>query len=174
MNKILLHIKKWGIVRMRGDDMNYIDHNVEEHDKAKKIAEQVEKARKEERKRELFEELYVMIYAHHHAEEEVVFPAVMNKVKSNEDMDTVREMKEEHSLASYQFSVVEKTGIDNETWDAKFTTLMEVVEHHMNEEEDEFAKIAKKVLSNQELEDLLENFEEAMAKYEKEKKADLK
>lgn len=154
--------------------MNYLEHNVEEHNKARKLAKQIEKAKDDKKKASLFEELYVMIYAHHHAEEEVVFPAVMEKLEAEEDKDVVREMAEEHSLASYQFSVVYKTGLDNETWNAKFSTLMEVAEHHMDEEEDDFAKLAKKHLSEEELESLLPNFEDAMSKYEKEIKEKLK
>ena len=98
----------------------------------------------------------------------------MEKLESKEDLDVAREMKEEHSLASYQFSVVEKTGMRNETWDAKFSTLKEVIEHHMDEEEQEFAKLAKEVLSEGELVQLLEEFEKTMSEYEKQKKADLK
>ena len=154
--------------------MNYLEHNIEEHNKAKDLIAQIEKEEDGKKKRKLFEELYVLIHAHHKAEEEVVFPAVMNKLEAKEDLDVPREMKEEHSLAAYQFSVIEKTGIRNETWDAKFSTLKEVVEHHMDEEQDEFAKVAKDVLTEAELEDLLVQFEEAMPKYEKEKKADLK
>lgn len=154
--------------------MNYLEHNVEEHNKAKDIITQIEAEEDGKKKRKLFEDLYVMIYSHHHAEEDTVFAAVMEKLESKEDLDVAREMKEEHSLASYQFSVVEKTGMRNETWDAKFSTLKEVIEHHMDEEEQEFAKLAKEVLSEGELVQLLEEFEKTMSEYEKQKKADLK
>ena len=148
--------------------MGYLEHNVEEHDKAKDLAKQIESAKDDKKKRELFEELYVMIYAHHEAEEEVVFPVVMERLEKDSDKDVVREMIEEHSLASYQFSTVNQTMLENETWDAKFSTLLEVVEHHMDEEESDFTKIAKNVLRPDESEELLEQFEDAMDKYEKE------
>ena len=45
---------------------------------------------------------------------------------------------------------------------------MEVLEHHMDEEESDFTKIAKNVLRPDESEELLEQFEDAMDKYEKE------
>ena len=154
--------------------MGYLKHNVEEHEKAKELAKQIEESKDSKEKRKLFEELYIMIYSHHEAEEEVVFPFVMERLSEDSHKDVVREMIEEHSLASYQFSTVNQTLLENETWNAKFSTLMEVVEHHMDEEESEFTKLAKKVLNKKESEELLEQFEDAMEKYEQEIKKKLK
>lgn len=156
-----------------GTKLGYLEHNVEEHNKAKKLAEQIEKSKDDKKKREKFEDLYVMIYAHHKAEEEVVFPTVMEGLSKDSDKDVVREMIEEHSLASYQFSTVNQTLLENDTWNAKFSTLMEVVEHHMEEEEGEFAKLAKKVLDDEKSEELLKQFEDSMDKYEQEIKKKL-
>ncbi|MDO5649093.1 MAG: hemerythrin domain-containing protein [Gallicola sp.] len=148
--------------------MDYIRHNKEEHSEFKKLIRKVEKAKGDKKK-----ELFIKLYGHHNGEEAVVFPAVKEKV-SGEDLDVVLEMIEEHKLGNYQFSVLERTSIDNETWDAKFTVLKEVLEHHMDEEEEEFAKIAKKALSKEERKELLEEFEKVSSKKEKEKQKDLK
>lgn len=153
--------------------MGYLEHNVEEHNKAKELAEKIEKTKDNKKKRKVFEDLYIMIYSHHNAEEEVVFPVVMDGLSEDSDKDIVREMIEEHSLASYQFSTVNQTLLENDTWNAKFSTLMEVVKHHMEEEEGEFTKLAKKVLDLDESEKLLKEFEDAMDKYEQEIKKKL-
>ncbi len=147
--------------------MGYLAHNVEEHDKAKKLAKKIENSKDDKEKRELFEEFYIMIYAHHNAEEEVIFPVVKNGLTKEDELDVVREMIEEHSLGAYQFSTVNKTFLENETWNAKFSTLLEVLDHHMEEEESQFTNLAKKVLSKEEDEDLLKKFETAMSKHEK-------
>src|SRR5699024_1364277 len=136
-------------------------------------AEKIEKTKDNKKKRKVFEDLYIMIYSHHNAEEEVVFPVVMDGLSEDSDKDIVREMIEEHSLASYQFSTVNQTLLENDTWNAKFSTLMEVVKHHMEEEEGEFTKLAKKVLDSDESEKLLKEFEDAMDKYEQEIKKKL-
>ncbi len=154
--------------------MGYLKHNQEEHNKAKKIAKKIDGSTDNKEKKKLFEDLYIIIYSHHKAEEEVIFPAVMERLTKEEDKDVVREMIEEHSLASYQFSTVNQTLLDNDTWNAKFTTLMEVVEHHMDEEEQSFTELGKKVLDKEEDKALLEEFESAMDKYEKEMKEKLK
>lgn len=153
--------------------MGYLKHNVEEHEKAKKLAKQIEESTDSKKKRKIFEDLYIMIYSHHNAEEEVVFPVVIDRLSEDSDKDIVREMIEEHSLVSYQFSTVNQTLLKNETWNAKFSTLMEVVKHHMDEEEGEFTKLAKNVLTSEESEELLKQFEDAMDKYEKEIKKKL-
>lgn len=154
--------------------MGYLKHNKEEHDKAKEIAKKIDGSKANKEKRKLFEDLYIMIYSHHKAEEEVIFPLVMERLTKEKDKDLVREMIEEHSLAAYQFSTVNQTLLDNDTWNAKFTTLLEVVEHHMDEEEESFTELGKKVLEKEEDKALLEKFESAMNKYEKEIKEKLK
>lgn len=152
--------------------MDYITHNKEEHNKFKDLMDQIEKA-EGSKKKEIFRELYALLYGHHSAEEEVVFPAINNKLQEGEDLEVVREMIEEHSLGNYQFSVIEKTGVENDTWDAKFSVLKEVLEHHMDEEEDELSKVAKEVLTKEELEELLVKFEEVLDQKKKEKEKDL-
>lgn len=154
--------------------MGYLEHNKQEHDKAKDLVKEIESSKNKKKKRKLFEDLYIMIYSHHKAEEEVIFPVVMERLTKEKDKDVVREMIEEHSLASYQFSTVNQTLLDNDTWNAKFTTLMEVVEHHMDEEEKSFTDLGKKVLDKEEDKTLLEEFESAMNKYKKEMKEKLK
>lgn len=154
--------------------MGYLKHNKEEHDKAKKIAKKIDGSKANKEKRKLFEDLYIMIYSHHKAEEEVIFPLVMERLTKEKEKELVREMIEEHSLAAYQFSTVNQTLLDNDTWNAKFTTLLEVVEHHMDEEEESFTELGKKVLEKEEDKALLEKFESAMNKYEKEIKEKLK
>ena len=79
----------------------------------------------------------------------------------------VLEMIEEHSLINYQFSLVQKTGIDNESWDAKFSVLKEILTHHLDEEEKELFKQAKKVLTKKEITEKYQPFEDIQEKQEK-------
>ena len=83
-------------------------------------------------------------------------------------------MIEEHSLGAYQFSVLERTGVDNETWDAKFSVLKEVLTHHMDEEEKEFFKEARKVLDKNQLEEKYDKFENTHDEYKKKQEDKLK
>lgn len=137
--------------------MNILDHIKEEHEDFKKKITKIEKA-KGAKKEDMFKELYAEIHGHHEAEEKVLFPIVKEKAKG-EDLEMVLEMIEEHSLGNYQFKVLQKTSVENETWDAKFTVLKEVLEHHMTEEEDELLPIAKKMISEAKLVESLDKFE---------------
>lgn len=151
--------------------MNVLEEIKKEHEEFKGLISQIENA-SGTKKRQLFEELYAKIKGHHEAEERVVFPDV--KDKSDEDgKDIVREMIEEHHLGSYQFSLLERTSLDNETWNAKFSVLKEVLTHHMDEEEKNFFKQAKKVLKEEELVEKYDDFEDTMDEYKKKQESEL-
>ncbi len=152
--------------------MNVLEEIKKEHEEFKSLITQIENSDGKPKK-ELFKELYAKIKGHHEAEEHVVFPDVKEK-SDDKGKEIVMEMIEEHSLGAYQFSVLQKTSVDNETWDAKFSVLKEVLTHHMDEEEKELFKQAKKVLSKEELQQKYEPFEETEEKYEKEQKDKLK
>lgn len=151
--------------------MDVLTHIKEEHDMFKgKIAE-IEAA-VGEGKKEIFRELYAKIHGHHEAEEEVLFPMVKEKA-AGEAQEVVLEMIEEHKLGSYQFSVIEKTSVENETWDAKFSVLKEVLEHHIEEEEEEFMPLARKMIPEETLVKILDKFEKVHEAKEKEQKKKL-
>lgn len=151
--------------------MDLIAHIKEEHQEYKNQFAAIEKATGQ-KKEDLFKDLYASLYGHHEAEEQVLFPLIKEAVKK-EDKEIVMEMIEEHSLGTYQFSVVHKTGLDNETWDAKLSVLKEVMEHHMDEEEEEFLPLAEQVLSKEQREQLLETFEKVLEDEKKNKMKEL-
>lgn len=152
--------------------MDILQEIKKEHEEFKELISQIEKA-KDTQKKKLFEELYAKIYGHHEAEEQVLF-ADVKKNSDEEGQEIVREMIEEHNLASYQLSLVERTSISNETWDAKFSVLKELLTHHIEEEEKNLFKQAKKVLDKKTLTEKYEPFEATMEKYEKQQEAKLK
>ena len=148
--------------------MNVLEEIKKEHEEFKTLIKEIENSEGESKKK-LFEDLYAKIKGHHEAEEIDV------KEKSeDEGKEVVREMIEEHSLGAYQFSVIQKTSIDNDTWDAKFSVLKEVLTHHMDEEEKELFKQAREVLSETELEEKYDPFEKTQEEYEEEQKNKLK
>lgn len=152
--------------------MDVLKEIKKEHDEFRDLIKKIENA-EGKNKKDLFHELYTKIKGHHEAEERVVFPDV--KTRADKDgKDTVMEMIEEHSLGAYQFSVIEKTAIDNETWDPKFSVLKEVLTHHMDEEEKEFFKEAREVLKKEELEEKYEPFEATHDEYKKKQEEKLK
>ncbi len=151
--------------------MNVLQEIKKEHQEFRDLIPKIEKA-KGDKKTTLFREFYAKIKGHHEAEEHVVFEDVKSK-SDEEGKSIVLEMIEEHNLITYQFSLLERTSIDNETWDAKFSVLKEIVTHHLDEEEDELFKQARKVLTEKEIKDKYEPFEDTQEKFQKEQEEKL-
>ena len=130
----------------------------QEHDEFKDLIKLIEEASGATKKSH-FETLKMDVTAHHKAEEKVVFPDVKSK-SDEEGKEIVLEMIAEHKLGAHQMNLLDKTAVDHETWDAKFAVLKEVLNHHMDEEEKELFKQAKKVLTKEELVEKCDPFEE--------------
>lgn len=138
--------------------MDILQEIKSEHDEFRELISKIEKA-SSQKKKSLFDELNIKIHGHHEAEEKILFKDVKSR-SEEEGKDVVLEMIEEHNLATYQLSLLDRTSIENETWDAKFSVLKEVLTHHMDEEEKELFKQAREVLSKEELKEKYEPFED--------------
>ena len=81
-------------------------------------------------------------------EEEIFYPAVRGE--SEEISDTVFEGVEEHHVAKVLVEELATMEPDGETWKAKVKVLIEAVEHHADEEEDEmFPPVRSKTTAEQ-------------------------
>lgn len=78
--------------------MNILEEIKKEHEEFKDLISQIEDA-SGKKKKTLFEELYAKLIGHHESEEHVLFPDVKEK-SEEEGKEIVREMIEEHNLAS--------------------------------------------------------------------------
>ena len=152
--------------------MDILAHIKEEHKEFKGKMAAIEVATGS-KKTGLFRSFYAELHGHHKAEEKVVFPLIKEK-KEEESLKVVLEMIEEHNLVSHQFSIIEKIPVDDETWNAKFSVLKEVLEHHMEEEEEDLFPMAKKMISKETLVKILDEFESVHEKNTKEMEMKLK
>ncbi len=110
-----------------------------QHDEVKAILKLLEKANGQTNA--LLEKLANNIAAHMVIEQELFYPAVL-KVKES----LVLEGYEEHAVARFALKRLMKSSPDDHTFKAKVTTLREILEHHMEEEEDELFPRADKEL----------------------------
>jgi len=90
-------------------------------------------------------------------EEQIFYPVLE---KADESRDITLEAFVEHRLVKQLLGELEAEAKDDETWTAKFTVLKEQV-HHVEEEEGEMFKKARKVLSREEIEELGARMEKA-------------
>jgi iron-sulfur cluster repair protein YtfE (RIC family) len=99
----------------------------------------------------LFTRLKQELDLHAMIEEEIFYPAIK---EADETREVTLEAYEEHRLVKQLLAELEAEPKDTEEWTAKFTVLKENVEHHVEEEEGEMFKNAKKVLSKEDVEAL--------------------
>ena len=113
---------------------------------------------------DLFTQLKSELDLHAHIEETILYPALE---KADETRDITLEAYEEHRLVKQLLGELESMDKSEEQWTARFTVLKENIEHHVEEEEGEMFKKARKVLSEEEAEDLGARLEAAKSKTSK-------
>ena len=131
-----------------------------DHEKVAGILEKLEGTteRALKTREELFTQLKTELDIHAGIEEKIFYPVLE---KAEESRDITLEAFEEHRLVKQLLGELEAEVKDDEKWTAKFTVLKEQIEHHVEEEEGEMFKKARKVLSKEEIEELGARMEKA-------------
>jgi hemerythrin superfamily protein len=119
--------------------MNAIALLKTQHRKVEALFKKLESGRSD--KQAVLAELADSLAAHMAIEHEFFYPAA----KEVED-ELVNESFEEHSLAEVALKRLIATDTEDEAFDARVTALKELIEHHVEEEEEElFPKVEKAV-----------------------------
>ena len=131
-----------------------------DHEKVAGILEKIEGTteRATKAREELFAQLKSELDVHTRIEETILYPALK---EYEETRDIVLEAYEEHAIVKQLLEELESSRKDDEHWTAKFTVLKENIEHHVEEEEGDMFKKARKVLSEDEIATLGERLQEA-------------
>jgi len=120
----------------------------DDHKKVKDLFRQFEKARSDDRKKAIAEEVFHELEVHAAIEEEMFYPAAKEKA-DKEGKELVAEAVEEHHVVKVLIGELQQMREVNEQFEAKFTVLIENVEHHIEEEEKEMLPDAKKALGDE-------------------------
>ena len=97
-------------------------------------------------------EICAALSLHAAIEEQVFYPAVRSEVDG--ELDDVLEAVEEHRLVKGLVSELDGMSGDEETYRAKATVLMELVRHHVEEEETEMFPRVRAVLGRRRLQEI--------------------
>jgi hemerythrin-like domain-containing protein len=100
----------------------------------------------------LVDRIIELLTIHTYIENEVMYPRVRELLPEVED--DVLESYEEHHVADVLVLELSMMKPEDERFTAKTTVLIENVEHHMEEEEGDMFKQARRVFDRDELEDL--------------------
>lgn len=113
-----------------------------QHRKVEQLFKRIEGSRGN--KEELVQELADSLAAHMHIEERLFYPSVKSLDKA-----LVMEGVEEHAVARYALRNLLGTNQDDEAFEARVTTLKELIEHHVEEEEDELFPQVRKLMTEE-------------------------
>lgn len=124
----------------------------QQHEEVSKLFKKYEKLadHDDEERQELFEQIADRLGAHAKIEELYFYPAM----KKDDTEDDLREAVEEHLVVKRLIADLISMDAADEEFDAKMKVLQENVEHHVEEEEKDLFKSARKLLSKEQLEDL--------------------
>jgi hypothetical protein len=127
-----------------------------QHEEVKDIFKRLEDAEGSERK-ELFEELASNLVAHDAIERQIFYPACEKAMGLTEELG---EALVEHGVVEFMLYESDQAQ-GKKDFKFKTTVLKEVLEHHIEEEEDEFFPKVEKALGEDKLEELGARMEKA-------------
>ena len=137
--------------------MNIYQRIVQDHDNHRELAAKIMKTEgNSDERNKLWEQFKPEATAHANAEEQTLYAELLEAQKSQEQ---ARHSVHEHKEADDLIQELDEMDMSSSGWIQKFEKLKDELEHHMKEEEDDVFKIAKKVLSDDLANDLVEKFE---------------
>lgn len=130
-----------------------------DHQQLKKLIRAVNKSEDADERRRLFTEFAELLIKHSKAEEKVVYDALI-ATGEEEEQESGHEGYTEHMLAETLLKKL-KAGADplSPEWSAEAKVMMEILEHHIEEEEDEIFSQVKEDFDTSERKEMGEAFE---------------
>jgi hemerythrin-like domain-containing protein len=129
-----------------------------EHEEVKGILAQLEETKENTSKKreELFQTLREELVPHMKAEESTFYQPLMTKKEARGD---AMEGMEEHHVAEMVLKELETMPKGEDRWGAKMSVFKELVEHHIKDEESKVFKSAEKALGQDEIQNIMKQFE---------------
>jgi hemerythrin superfamily protein len=115
-----------------------------DHQTVREIFEQMKSTDGQATRERLVTRLKLELLAHAEAEDTVFYKPLR---LADAARDIILEAEEEHRVVTRLLGELERMSAEDEKWKARVTVLMELVEHHVQEEEGEIFKKAKGIFS---------------------------
>ena len=139
-----------------------------DHKIVKELFEQVEETseRAKAQLQRLGDKICAELTVHTQIEEQIFYPAVQERTRRGhkEEKDMVLEAYEEHAAAKKVIEDVRATDPGDESYKPKITTLSELIDHHVKEEERELFPSVKEIFDEDALLELGERMRELKAR----------
>jgi len=139
-------------------ELTIFDVLKQDHEKARYLFDKAEKSGRKDvaSLQKLFSQLEEELEVHMEGEERFFYSALE---QNDELREKVLESYEEHQVAKTLIATFQALAVDDERWAAKMKVLNEVVEHHMQEEEREIFKMARKALGKEQQHEMALQFQ---------------
>lgn len=150
--------------------MNAIELLKQDHEKVKKLLEEISNTteRAVKKRTELLQQIALELQVHTTIEEEDFYPA-FKQAGAKEEAKMYHEAREEHrAVEALVLPDLMSTDPGTVEFSGRLKVLKELLEHHIEEEEQEMFKDAQKLMSKEELTTLGKQMEEKKLKLMKE------
>jgi hemerythrin superfamily protein len=107
-----------------------------------------------EQRRKLGIKITDALKTHSKIEEQVLYPAFKTRAENHDELEQVLEAFEEHALADRLVEEIARLDARDESYEAKVKTLMDLVLHHVKEEEGQMFPTARELFEKDELANL--------------------
>lgn len=114
-----------------------------QHREVKKLFGEAKKATGGQR-RTVMDTIAEKLSTHMMIEEEIFYPAV-REIGTKKANEIIPEAYEEHHVVKLVLAELPKVDLEDEQFEAKVTVLDELIEHHVEEEEEEMFDLAEKL-----------------------------
>lgn len=132
----------------------------QEHDEVQDMLDQQIEGKKSGKAQDL-KEIQQQLSIHLSGEEKLLYPLL---TKSEESKENAFEAFEEHHIAKVTLNELMKMSPGDKRWLAKLKVLKELIDHHVEEEERNLFKVAKKVISNEQAKEIGQKYQQEKEK----------
>lgn len=133
-------------------ELNALDLIKDDHERLKKMFKRALETEDPGARGDLLQQIRAELVAHERMEEDIFYPALRGA--SEKAKDIVLEGYEEHHVIDLILDEMFNVPEDTDQWNAKLNVLHENLEHHIEEEEGEMFKRARKAMSDETLQEL--------------------
>ena len=139
--------------------MKATDFLKKQHREVMKLFKEVEKTEDTRARKRLMSEIVSHLKVHTTIEEEIFYPAV-REIGTEKAEEQMLEAVEEHHVVDLVLAELPQVDPAADTFEAKMTVLRELIEHHVEEEQEEVFPMAEKRLGKERIAELGERLEE--------------
>jgi hemerythrin superfamily protein len=132
-----------------------------DHRKAEEIFAEIESTKSSKKLDQGFQQLYKELSLHSQAEELTFYPSIRNHEGTDELLE---EAEEEHTEVKVMLEQMKSLDSSSAEFKEKISQLKDAVQHHVQEEENEVFPKVRKMMKEEELNQLVKEFQEVKNK----------